>query len=124
MNLARDWGLNTAKCDSAGNRARPCAYRAAVVATVDDPMAIRRPPGDDTNMVGPNNHHPNPRTPGIRAFSSPLSRKSKSAVGFSEVTAHVDPAPGVRPVHVMMSVTGASIGVRGKCAHQSCRNGD
>jgi hypothetical protein len=116
--------LDPPKCYRTRYRAGPRTYSATVVATVNDPMAIRGPPCDNTDMVRPDNHHPNCRTPGIPAFPSPLSSQSKPAVRLPEVTAHVNPAPGVCSMHVMISVMGTSIGVAGKRAHKSCRNGD
>jgi hypothetical protein len=85
-----------------GYRAGPRAYSATVVATMHDPQAIRCPPGDNTDVVSPDNHHPNSRSPRIRTFPSPLSRQSKTAVRLPEVTAHVNPAPRVCSMHVMM----------------------
>ena len=119
---------NPPKCDGAGDRARSRSYRAAVVAAMNDPLAVGRPSGDHSDVVRPYDHDPKTGATGIPAFPGPLSRQRQARVGLSKIPAHVSPAPGVCPVRMMIPVMVMSVmtgvGIAGKCAHQSCRKDD
>ena len=64
---------------------------------------------------------PIPGAAGVRAFAGLLSREHEATVRFAEIPAHVTSAPSVRTVRMLMSVIGASVGVDGEHAQQSCR---
>jgi hypothetical protein len=88
---------------------------------MNDPFPIRSLSRDNANVVTPHDDHSNSRSSGVRAFAGPLSRERKTAVRFAEIPAHVISAPSVRSVRMLMSVIGASVGVDGERAQQSCR---
>jgi hypothetical protein len=78
---------------------------------------------DNANVVTPHDNHSNSRAAGVRAFGGPLSGERKATVRFAEIPAHVTSAPSVRSVRMLISVIGASVGVDGERAQQSCREG-
>ena len=100
-NCVRRW-LYAPEGDRAGKRSGSRADCAAIVAAVNDPLAVGCLSRDDADMMRPDHHHADSRTAGIRAFVRPAPRERKAAIGFAEIFAEVTAAPGT--VTVMMSV--------------------
>ena len=63
--------LNPPERDRARERARPRADGAAIVAAVNDPLAVRRLSRDDSDMMAPDNDDAYSRAAGIHAFTCP-----------------------------------------------------
>jgi hypothetical protein len=97
----------------AGKRLRSRPNRAAIVAAMNDPLAIRRLSRDDPDMMRPDHHHADSRAAGIHAFARPGARERQATVRFSKIFAQVTAAPGVRPMTVM-PVVGTRFCLNGK----------
>jgi len=103
--------LHPPERDRAGERARPRADRAAIIAAVDDPLAVGRLSGDDPDMMAPDHHDADAGATRIHAFTSPWARPRKAPIRFAEIFAQVTSTPGVRSMSMM---PGARLGLNGK----------
>ncbi|MEH2608084.1 hypothetical protein [Bradyrhizobium sp. AZCC 1693] len=106
-------GSYTPECYRSGKRSGSRANRAAIIAAMNDPLAVRCLPGNDADMVRPDHHHADSGAAGIHAFARPGACKRKATVRFAKIFAQVTAAPGVRPVTVM-PVMGPRFGLNGK----------
>jgi hypothetical protein len=95
--------------------------RAAIIAAMNDPLAIRRLSRDDPDVMRPDHHHADSGTAGIHAFVRPGTRERKPAVRFAEIFAQVTSAPCVRPMTVMPMV-GTRLCLNGKDGQERRRN--
>ena len=97
----------------AGKRAGSRTNRAAIIAAVDDPLAIRCLSRDDSDVMRPDHYDADSWAAGIGAFVRPGARQRKATVRFAKILAQVTAAPGVRPVTVM-PVVGTRFCLNGK----------
>ena len=97
----------------ASKRACSRANCSAIVAAMNDPLAIGCLSRDDPDVMRPDHHHADSRAAGIHAFARPGACERKATIRFAKIFAQVTAAPGVRPVTVM-SVVGTRLGLNGK----------
>jgi len=105
--------LHASERDRASKRAGSGTNRAAIIAAMNDPLAIRCLSRDDPDVMRPDYHHADSRAAGIHAFARPGACERKATIRFAKIFAQVTAAPGVRPVTVM-SVVGTRLGLNGK----------
>jgi hypothetical protein len=79
--------LHASERNRAGERAGSRANRAAVIAAMNDPLAVRRLSRDDPDVMRPDDHHADSGTAGIHAFVRPGARERKPTVRFAEIFA-------------------------------------
>jgi hypothetical protein len=94
-------GSHAPECNRASKRSGSRANRAAIVAAMNDPLAVRCLPGNDADMMRPDHHDADSGAAGIHAFVRPGARKRQTAIRFAKILAQVTAAPAVRPVTVM-----------------------
>ena len=68
---AASLSLHPPERDRAGERAWPRADRAAIIAAMDDPLAVGRLSGDDPDMMAPDHYDADAGATRIHAFTGP-----------------------------------------------------
>ena len=71
----------------AGKRSGSRADRAAIIAAMNDPLAVRCLPGNDADMMRPDHHDADSGAAGIHAFARPGACKRQTAVRFAKIFA-------------------------------------
>ena len=104
----------------ASKRAGSGTNRAAIIAAMNDPLAVGRLSRDDPDMMRPDHHHADSGAAGVGAFARPGACERKATIRFAKIFAQVTAAPAVRPVTVM-PVLGTRLCLDGK-DQQDCRH--
>jgi len=90
--------------DGAGEGARTCPHRMAVIAAAHDPLAVLLA-DDGADVMAPYHDRTDPRTAGVHAIVSPGSCEIVLRAGIlAHLTAHVPAAPGGRPSRMRISI--------------------
>jgi hypothetical protein len=95
-------GLGASKRDGVGDRARPGSHRMAIVAALNDPLAVFLA-DNFSDVMPPDNDGADRRSAGVRAIAGPGSRQIVGRAGIAaDLAAHVPAAPGLGAPGMML----------------------